>query len=58
MLKWAVIFLALSLITGYMGFKGSDLQYTKISKGLFFFFVLLFLLFLILALMKGNRCAI
>lgn len=58
MLKWAVIFLALTVITGFMGFRLSEEKTRKISKGLFFLFALLFVIFLILALMKGNRCAI
>lgn len=56
MLKWAVIFLVAALITGYLGFKAVDGQ--KISKILFWIFAALFLIFLILALFKGNPCAI
>ncbi|MBS0629964.1 MAG: DUF1328 domain-containing protein [Verrucomicrobia bacterium] len=58
MLKWAVIFLALAIITGYMAFKGNEANAKQISKWLFFLFALLFLIFLILALIQGNRCAI
>ncbi len=58
MLKWAAIFLVIALITGYMGFKGTEVDAKKIAKGLFFLFALLFMVFLILALIHGNRCSI
>lgn len=58
MLKWAVIFLVAALITGYIGFKPVNVDGQKISKILFWIFAALFLIFLILALIKGNPCAI
>lgn len=58
MLKWAVVFLVIALITGYMGYKGTEAGAKTISKVLFVIFALLFGVFLILALIKGNRCAI
>lgn len=58
MLKWSVFFLVLALIAGYLGFKGLEGRPMLISRGFFFLFALLFGIFLILALIQGNRCAI
>ena len=54
MLKWAVIFLVISLIAGALGFTGIARGAATISKILFGVFLVLFLLFLILALTVFN----
>lgn len=58
MLKWAVVFLVAALITGYIGFKPVNVNGQRMSQVLFGIFALLFIIFLILALIKGNPCAI
>jgi uncharacterized membrane protein YtjA (UPF0391 family) len=58
MLKWAVVFLVVALITGYIGFKPVNVDGQRMSQVLFGIFALLFIIFLILALIKGNPCAI
>lgn len=50
MLKWAIIFLVISLIAGAFGFTGLARGAATISKILFALFLVLFLIFLILAL--------
>jgi uncharacterized membrane protein YtjA (UPF0391 family) len=54
MLKWALIFLVISLIAGALGFTGLARGAATISKILFGVFLVLFLLFLILALTVFN----
>lgn len=58
MLKWAVVFLVAALITGYIGFKPVNVNGQRMSQVLFGIFALLFVIFLILALIKGSPCAI
>ncbi len=50
MLKWAIIFLVISLIAGAFGFTGLARGAATIAKVLFGIFLILFLIFLILAL--------
>jgi uncharacterized membrane protein YtjA (UPF0391 family) len=50
MLKWAIIFLVISLIAGALGFSGVARGAATISKVLFGLFLILFLIFLVLAL--------
>ena len=50
MLKWAIIFLVISLIAGALGFTGVARGAATISKVLFGIFLVLFLIFLVLAL--------
>jgi uncharacterized membrane protein YtjA (UPF0391 family) len=50
-LKWALIFLVISLIAGAFGFTGIARGAATISKFLFAVFLILFLIFLVLALM-------
>jgi uncharacterized membrane protein YtjA (UPF0391 family) len=54
MLKWALIFLVISLIAGALGFTGIARGAATIAKILFGLFLVLFLLFLILALTVFN----
>lgn len=50
MLKWALIFLVISLIAGAFGFTGLARGAATIAKVLFGLFLILFVIFLILAL--------
>ena len=54
MLKWALIFLVISLIAGGLGFTGVASGAARISKILFGLFVVLFLVFLLLAWTAGE----
>jgi uncharacterized membrane protein YtjA (UPF0391 family) len=49
MLKWAIVFLVISLIAGALGFTGIARGAATISKVLFVLFLILFVIFLILA---------
>lgn len=57
MLKWAIIFLVVSLIAGALGFSGVARGAATISKILFGVFLVLFLIFLVLALTAVNVVA-
>lgn len=54
MLKWAIIFLVISLVAGALGFTNISSGAAKISKILFAIFFVVFLLFVILAVMAGQ----
>ncbi|MCP9628501.1 DUF1328 domain-containing protein [Rhodopseudomonas palustris] len=54
MLKWAIIFLVISLVAGFFGFTNIAAGAARISKLLFFLALALFLLFLILAFTAGQ----
>jgi uncharacterized membrane protein YtjA (UPF0391 family) len=54
MLKWAIIFLVISLIAGALGFTGVARGAATIAKVLFGIFLILFVIFLILALTAVN----
>ena len=54
MLKWAFIFLVVSLIAGALGFTGVARGAASIAKILFAIFLAIFLLLLILALLGGE----
>ncbi|MET4690078.1 uncharacterized membrane protein YtjA (UPF0391 family) [Sinorhizobium fredii] len=54
MLKWALIFLVISLDTGFLGFSGISAATAGIAKILFYLALVIFLIFLILALMAGS----
>jgi uncharacterized membrane protein YtjA (UPF0391 family) len=54
MLKWAIIFLLISLAAGALGFTNLSAGAAKISKVLFAVFFAIFLLFVILAVAAGN----
>src|SRR5690606_35920694 len=49
MLKWALIFLVISLVSGYLGFSGVSAATATIAKVLFFIALALFLIFVLLA---------
>lgn len=54
MLKWAVIFLVISFIAGGLGFTGIASGAARISKLLFGLFLLLFVVFVLLAWALGE----
>ena len=54
MLKWALIFFVISIIAGVLGFTGISAGAATIAKWLFFGAVLLFALFIVLAIMAGE----
>jgi uncharacterized membrane protein YtjA (UPF0391 family) len=54
MLKWALIFLVISLIAGALGFTGIARGAATIAKVLFGIFLILFVIFLILGLTVVN----
>jgi uncharacterized membrane protein YtjA (UPF0391 family) len=54
MLKWALIFLVISLVAGALGFTGISAGAGRIAKILFGIFLLIFVIFLVLALMAGE----
>ncbi len=54
MLKWALIFLVISLIAGALGFTGIAAGAAQISKILFGVFLAIFIVLLILGLMAGE----
>jgi uncharacterized membrane protein YtjA (UPF0391 family) len=54
MLKWALIFLVISLIAGALGFTGLASGAARISKILFGVFLAIFVILLIMALLAGE----
>ena len=54
MLKWALIFFVVSLITGGLGLTGISAAASGIARVLFFIAVSTFLIFLVLAIMGGE----
>jgi uncharacterized membrane protein YtjA (UPF0391 family) len=54
MLRWAFIFLIISLVAGGLGFTGISAGAGRISKILFVIFGLLFLLVLLVAYLIGE----
>jgi uncharacterized membrane protein YtjA (UPF0391 family) len=55
MLRWAVIFLVVSLIAAAFGFTGISAAAAGMAKILFFIFITLFLVALIGGLALGNK---
>jgi uncharacterized membrane protein YtjA (UPF0391 family) len=54
MLKWALIFLVISLVAGALGFTGVARGAGTIAKVLFGVFLAIFVILLILALLAGE----
>jgi uncharacterized membrane protein YtjA (UPF0391 family) len=54
MLKWALIFLVVSLIACALGFTGVAAGAAQIAKILFGVFLVIFLVLLVLGLMAGE----
>ena len=55
MLRWAVIFLIISLIAALFGFTGISAAAAGIAKVLFFIFVTLFVLALVGGIFLGKK---
>jgi uncharacterized membrane protein YtjA (UPF0391 family) len=54
MLKWALIFLVISIIAGFFGFGRVSSASAGIAKVLFAIAIAIFLIFLVLGLMAGE----
>ena len=54
MIKWAIIFLVISLIAGFFGFSGVASGAKTIAKVLFFIAVVIFLIVLIFGVFLGT----
>jgi uncharacterized membrane protein YtjA (UPF0391 family) len=54
MLKWALIFLVISLVAGALGFSGVARGAASIAKILFGIFLAIFVVLLLLALLAGE----
>jgi uncharacterized membrane protein YtjA (UPF0391 family) len=54
MLKWAIIFLIISIVAGALGFTGLSATAARISKILFAIFFVLFLLVVGVAILAGE----
>jgi uncharacterized membrane protein YtjA (UPF0391 family) len=54
MLKWAIIFFLISVIAGVLGFTDIAVGAAEIARILFFIFLVIFLFFLVAALMAGK----
>jgi uncharacterized membrane protein YtjA (UPF0391 family) len=55
MLRWAVIFLTIAIVAALFGFTGIAAGAAAIAKFLFGLFLLLCLIFFILAISAGRR---
>jgi uncharacterized membrane protein YtjA (UPF0391 family) len=55
MLKWALIFLVVSIVAGLFGFTGIAVGAAEVSKILFFVFLVLFAIFLVAGLLAYNK---
>lgn len=54
MLKWALIFLVISIVAAVFGFTGIAAGAAVIAKWLFFIAIAIFVIFLVLALVAGE----
>jgi uncharacterized membrane protein YtjA (UPF0391 family) len=52
-LKWAIIFFVISVITGWLGFSGVSQGAATISKILFGIFLVIFLVILVFGVILG-----
>ena len=55
MLRWALIFLAIGLVAGLLGFTGVAGASIAIAKTLFFIFMVIFVVLLIAGLTVARR---
>jgi uncharacterized membrane protein YtjA (UPF0391 family) len=55
MLRWALIFLAVALVAGVLGFTGLAGAAIAMAKLLFYVFVALFLISVVMHLLRGGR---
>ena len=54
MLRWALIFLVISLIAALFGFTGISVAAADIARILFFIFIVIFIVLLLGGLMAGR----
>jgi len=54
MLRWALIFLVISLIAALFGFTGISVAAADIARVLFFVFIVIFVVLLLGGLMAGR----
>ena len=54
MLKWALIFLLISLVAGAFGFTGISAAAGGIARILFFIFIVIFVVLLVMGLLAGE----
>jgi uncharacterized membrane protein YtjA (UPF0391 family) len=54
MLRWAIIFFVVSIVAGVFGFTDISAAAGGIARILFFIFVVVFFVFLVLALLDGQ----
>ena len=54
MLKWALIFLLISIVAGIFGFTNISAGAATIAKVLFFIAIIVFVVFLVLAITAGS----
>lgn len=57
MLRWALIFLVVSLVAGLFGFTGISEAASGIAQVLFYIFISVFALLLIAGLLIGRKVA-
>ena len=55
MLRWALIFLAIGLIAGLLGFTGIAGASIEIARTLFFIFMVTFVVLLVLGLFTAGK---
>jgi len=53
MIKWAIIFLLISLVAGFFGFTGVAADFRAIAKILFFIAIAIFLIILVFGVFLG-----
>src|SRR5262245_48125327 len=54
MLYWALVFLAIAIIAGFLGFGGVAFAAAEIAKILFFLFLVVFVVMLVMGLMRRR----
>ncbi len=54
MLKWALIFLVISVVAGFFGFSGVSAGAATISKWLFFLAIAIFVIIVVVAFAIGQ----
>jgi uncharacterized membrane protein YtjA (UPF0391 family) len=55
LLKWALIFLVVSIIAAVFGFTGISAASADIARILFYFFVVIFIVLLVLGFFAARR---
>jgi uncharacterized membrane protein YtjA (UPF0391 family) len=55
MLRWALVFLVIGLIAGFLGFTNIAGASIAIAQTLFYIFIVIFLVLLILGLVAARR---